>query len=196
MLKSTISIVMITAVWAGSVNAADMSKPGLWEMTTKSDAMKSVETMQSHKMTPEQMEKMRQMGLNIPQMQDGAMVMKMCITKEMTQREHPAFSGQSPQHESECKTINQKHTGTSYSADIICDGPSLKGEGKLRSVMAGSDSYSTTYDFKGTSRGKPVSHHTESSAKWLGTDCGNVKPMSDYMSDMQKMRDRQKGMKN
>lgn len=149
--------------------AAGQIKPGLWEMTLKSDAMKNMP-----KMSPEQIEKMRQMGLSIPQMQEGGMVTKVCISKEMAEREG---APQMDRQEAGCQTKNYQRSGSSYSLNIVCDGPHLKGEGVVKGAFSGNQAFNSTYDFKGSAQGRPVDQHHESSGKWLSADCGNVKPM-------------------
>jgi hypothetical protein len=93
MRKIAASLLMLSLLPASAVVlAAGQMKPGLWEMTVKSDAFKNMP-----KIPPAQMEQMR----------------------------------------------------------------------------------NSTYDFKGSAGGQPVSQHQETSGKWLGADCGNVKPVSD-----------------
>jgi len=177
MFKKSIPILMFATICcAGAASAAGAMKPGLWEMTMKSDQMKAMP-----KMSPQQMEQMRKMGVNLPQMQEGGMVMKLCITKEMAEREKTPFQDQARQHQSECKPQNMKQSGNSYSAELICDGPNMQGEGKMQGTFSGNESYSSTYDFKGVARGKPITQHHETNAKWLGADCGDVKPVGEYM---------------
>jgi hypothetical protein len=177
MNKKIISILTLstlccsTAAWA-----AGPMKPGLWEMTIKSDAMKAMP-----KMAPEQMEMMRKRGINLPQMQDGGMVMKMCITKEMGERTHPMAQNQIPQHQSECKPQSPQTSGNSYTMAIVCNGPNMKGEGKVHGIYTSNESYSSTYDFTGVARGHPINQHSETSSKWLGADCGDVKPVGHMM---------------
>ncbi len=174
MNKKSISVFLFSAIGFSVTGwAAETLKPGLWEMTMKSDAMKAMP-----KMTPEQIEQMRKMGVNMPLMQDGGMVMKMCVTKEMAERQQPP---QTHQVGSECKSKNFQRTGSNYSVDIVCDGPNMKGEGKGSGTFAGNDRFSSIYDFKGTSHGKPVAQHQETSGKWLGADCGDVKPVGNTM---------------
>lgn len=151
------------------VLAETAMKPGLWEMTMKSDAIKNMP-----KIPPEQMEQMRKMGVNVPQMQDGAMVTKVCITKQMAESQTPGVE----KNEMGCETKNYKRSGNSYSADIVCNGADMKGEGKAKGTFGGDQSFTSTYDFKGTMHGRPVSQHHESSGKWLGADCGSVQPVS------------------
>jgi hypothetical protein len=55
----------------------------------------------------------------------------------------------------------------------------MKGEGKARGTFSGNESFTSTYDFKGTMNGQPVTQHHDSGGKWLSADCGNVKPVGD-----------------
>lgn len=175
MNKKYMQVILLAASSCASAAWATGSlKPGLWEMTMKSDAVKNIP-----KMSPQQMEQMRRMGVNIPLMQDGGMVMKVCITKEMAEREQAP--PQSHQNESDCKSRNFQRTGSNYSVDIVCDGPHMKGEGKGTGTFSGNDRFNSTYDFKGTSGGRPVAQHQETSGKWLGADCGDVKPIGNYL---------------
>jgi hypothetical protein len=162
---------MLCPMLLGSATAwaAEQMKPGLWEMRMKSDETASMPTM-----TPEQMEQMRRMGITMPQTQDGAMVTKVCITKQMAERNQPPGTG-----DSGCQSKNYRRTGNTYTVDLVCTGPTMKGEGKARGTFSGNESFTSTYDFKGTVNGQPVTQHHESSGKWLAADCGNVKPAGD-----------------
>ena len=170
MRKTAVPLLLcsLLAVSPFAFSAAQM-KPGLWEMTMKSDAMKNMP-----KIPPEQIDQMRKMGVEVPQIQNGAMVTKVCITKQM------AESTQAPgleKNEMGCQTKNYQRSGNTYSADIICNGADMKGEGKAKGTFAGDQGFTSTYDFKGTMHGQPVSQHHESSGKWLANDCGSVRPM-------------------
>ncbi|WP_052452386.1 DUF3617 domain-containing protein [Noviherbaspirillum autotrophicum] len=158
---------------SAAVLAAGQTKAGLWEMTMKSDAMKNMP-----KIAPEQMEQMRKMGINVPQMQDGGLVTKVCISQEMAERDEPP-----PMEDkaSGCQTRNFQRNGSSYSMDIVCDGPQMKGTGRARGTFSGNTSFTSTYDFKGAMHGQPVSQHHETSGKWLSADCGSIKPIGDLM---------------
>jgi hypothetical protein len=163
---------------SAAVSAAGQMKPGLWEMTMKSDAMKNMP-----KIPPEQMEQMRKMGIAMPQMQDGGIVQKVCITKEMAERD-----GTPEMHTSDagCEPKNFSSAGNSYSGNIICNGPTLKGEGKVKGTFSGNQSFSSTYEFKGTAEGQPVNQRSENSGKWLSADCGSVKPVGEAMRSTKK----------
>ncbi|MGV3742024.1 MAG: DUF3617 domain-containing protein [Burkholderiaceae bacterium] len=169
-MRKTIWLLLSMTMATSLAVAQEKLKPGLWEMTMKSDAMKNMP-----KMSPEQMEQMRKMGVHVPQMQDGGMVTKVCITKEMAERDQMPMA----QKESDCEVKNYQRSGDSYSTDVVCNGPNIKGTGKVKGKMIGNESFSSTYDFKGTAHGQPISQKHENSGKWLSSNCGNVKPLAE-----------------
>src|SRR3569832_2467893 len=76
MKKTVLSLLMCSLLFsAAGAWAAGQMKPGLWEITMKSDAKKNMP-----KIPPKQKKKMREMGIDMPQMSDGGMVTKVCIT--------------------------------------------------------------------------------------------------------------------
>lgn len=174
MRKTTLCLLLLSfcSLPAGAL-AAGMMKPGLWEMNMKSDAMKNMP-----KMSPEQIEMMRKKGVNMPEMKDGGMVTKVCISKEMAERDaapdmHPAQTG--------CQAKNYQRSGNGYSLDLVCDGPNMKGTGTVKGSFANAESFSSSYAFKGTAHGRPVDQKQDSSGKWLSADCGSVKPVDAMM---------------
>jgi len=54
----------------------------------------------------------------------------------------------------------------------------MKGSRKVEGNHASDQRFTLTYDFKGTAHGQPVSQRHETSGRWLGADCGSVKPMA------------------
>jgi hypothetical protein len=170
MRKITFSMLMLSILtFPAAVSAAGQVKPGLWEMSMKSDAMKNMP-----KMTPEQMKQLREMGVNMPEMQDGGMVTKVCISREMAERDQLP---QMNQKESGCETKNYQRTGAGFNMDVVCDGPDMQGQGKVKGKFSDSESFTSTYDFKGIAYGLPVDQRLEGGGKWLGADCGTVHPM-------------------
>lgn len=170
MRKPTLPLLLCTLLSAQALAAGQM-KPGLWEMTMKSDAMKNMP-----KIPPEQMEQMRKMGINVPQIQDGGMVTKVCVTRQMADSDHLPGADM---NEMGCRTRNMQRNGGSYSVDLVCDSPTMKGEGKAKGTFKGNESFTSTYDFRGTMQGQPVNQRSETSGRWLSTDCGSVKPMAE-----------------
>lgn len=152
-----------------SVFAAGSMKPGLWEVTLQSSSMKNIP-----KISPEQIEQMRKMGVDMAQLQTGAIVNKICITKDMAESDNLP---QMNHKDSGCEMKNQKRTSDGYTMDLICDGAQMKGKGISKTVFASDQSFSTTSEFKGTMQGVPVNDRTDTSGKWLSADCGSVRPI-------------------
>ncbi|MEA5096984.1 MAG: DUF3617 domain-containing protein [Burkholderiaceae bacterium] len=147
--------------------AASPMKPGLWEITTQSDAMKN-----RPQISPQQAAQMRQMGINVPEMRNGGMVMKVCFTKEILSKNEPP----SNQQEQDCQTQNAHWSGNSYSADIICNSTFMKSSGTIQGTYSATR-FESNYRSTGTVMGKQSSNQVKSSGKWLGSGCGNVKPL-------------------
>ena len=168
MLKPAISTLATSLLFIASAHAAGDMKPGLWEITMQSEAMQSMP-----KIPPEQIERMRKMGVELPQLQDGAIVSKVCITPERAQREQWL---QANRHANDCTTGTPQAQGNSYTADIVCNGPNVKGKGTLKASFASDASFSSSSTFNGTVGGQPVKDHSVTSGKWLSADCGAVKP--------------------
>ena len=172
MQKTAIALGVISILsFTANVSAAGWMRAGLWEMTMKSDAMKDMP-----KMSAEDMEQIKKMGINIPQMGAGGMVSKVCISKEMAERDQPPMG----QNESGCQMKNYQRQGNGYSMDMVCDSAQMKGTGTVKGTFSGNERFNSTFDFKGTAGGQPANQHVENSGKWLGADCGNVKSMGDY----------------
>lgn len=172
MKKIAMSILVVSCMCASAgVFAADKMKPGLWSMTMKSDMMKNMP-----KIPPEQLEKMREMGIKMPQMQDGGITTNVCISKEMSERDHPP---EMARKDTGCESKNYERSGSSYSLDLVCDRKEMKGVGRIQGTFSGNESFTSTYDFKGVSHGKPVDQHMASAGKWLSADCGNVMPIGE-----------------
>src|SRR3569833_2567198 len=155
MKKTVLSLLMCSLLFrAVGALAAGQMKPGLWEITMKSDAMKNMP-----KIPPEQLKKMREMGIDMPQMSDGGMVTKVCITKEMAERDQPM---EMTQRETGCQTKNSQKTGNSYTTNLVCDGPAMQGAGKIKGTLSGTKHKTTTKKNKKNMHGQPVNEHQES----------------------------------
>jgi hypothetical protein len=175
----SMAVLLLSLVLPFTAGAAATLKPGLWEMAMKSDMVKEMP-----KLTPEQLAQIKKMGIEMPQMQNGAVVTKVCITPEMAERNQtPDMGGQH-----ECKAGKQNRSGDMYTVNLICDGPNIKGEGVIKGTIVGGERVNSTYDFSGTSLGKPVKQHHETSGKWLGADCGNIKPIGELAAEVKKRK--------
>lgn len=168
-------IVISACAWmlAVPVFAAGVIRPGLWEVTSQSPLTKSLP-----KISPEQTEQLKQMGLDVSQLQSGAVVGKVCITKEMAAREElPPLT----ENEAGCKVTNQSRNGATFLVDMQCDSAQMQGKGTSRTVFSNSESFTSTANFSGTVQGIPVNDRVDTSGKWMRDDCGGVKPLEGKM---------------
>ena len=169
MRKLTIPVLFCSALTiASAAHAAPDMKPGLWQVTIKSDQMR-----QMPKISPQQAAMMKRMGISVPSQNSGGMTTKVCITKKMIENDEVTMQDDG----GDCKTSNARQNGSHYSADIICNGPDMKGRGKVEGTYT-STRFNSTYKFTGTSHGRKANHNQTSSGKWLGSNCGNVKPFT------------------
>src|SRR6478672_10466282 len=132
MHRNTLFIILLCAAGIAAPAAADM-KPGLWEMTITSDAMKNMP-----KLPPEQVEQMRKMGASVPM--NGVMTTKICVTKAMAERDPSSMSTA----ESGCAMKNWQRSANAYSADMVCDRPEMKAQGKVKGSMPNNESFIST----------------------------------------------------
>ncbi|MES2937031.1 MAG: DUF3617 domain-containing protein [Pseudomonadota bacterium] len=156
--------------------SAQSLKPGLWELTlktqTSSGQMEQAQAqMRQHmaSMSPEQRKQIEEMmakqGIK---MGAGGNTMQVCMTKDMAER------NQMPMN-SDCKTTSQSRSGNTVKMAFACTNPPSSGEGEY--TMIGSDAYKSRSVIKAVVNGKPDTMTVEGGGKWLAADCGNVKPM-------------------
>ncbi len=176
-MRRIVSIAIIACALPLTAGAAERMKPGLWEMTSKSD----MGGRQMPQMSPAQREQMKKMGIPVPNA-DGAFVARVCMSKQMVERDHPTMD----REQSECQMKNMNRSGNSYSVEMVCDGPMIKGAGVMTGTLANGENITSVYDFKGTAHGHEVTQHRESSGKWLGSDCGDIKPLDEMMGRQKK----------
>ncbi len=161
--------------------AAQSLKPGLWEVTNRmqggsgqmQDAMAQMQK-QLASMPPEQRKMLEQqmaksgvkMGAAGPA---GGMSVKICMTREMAERnEVPAQQG-------DCKTTAQARAGSTMKMAFACTNPPSSGEGQV--TFNGPEGYTSRMNISTQVNGKTEKVSMEGSGKWLGADCGTVKPL-------------------
>jgi hypothetical protein len=178
-VKSHRILAFMLAACAGAAGAQSL-KPGLWEITQQ---------MQMGGAQAEQMAQMRQQMANMPpeqrkMMEDmmaqrgikmgpgapgGGMSMQLCMTREMAERnEVPAQRG-------DCKTTQQSRSGKTMKMAFTCSNPPSSGEGEI--TFASPESYHMKMAVTTQVQGHAEKANMQTSGKWLGADCGNVKPM-------------------
>ena len=169
----------LLGVLAFGVQAQTM-KPGLWEMQTKmqggsGEMEKAMAQMQQQmaSMTPEQRKMMQDMmdkqGVGLGAGGLGGMSVKVCMTKEMVERnEIPAQQG-------DCKNTASPRSGNTMKFAFSCTKPPSSGEGEVTFVSP--QAYTSKMTVNTTASGKSERMSMESQGKWLSAECGAIKPM-------------------
>ncbi len=164
--------------FVGAANAQSL-KPGLWEITNK---MQTAGGQMEHQMAelqkqmaampPAQRKQMEEMmaknGMKMSAAPGGGMTIKICMTKEMVERDQMPTQG-------DCKTTHQSRSGNTMKMAFACTNPPSSGEGQV--VFTSSEAYSSKSSITTTVQGKPEKITSEGNGKWLGADCGTVKPL-------------------
>jgi hypothetical protein len=100
----------------------------------------------------------------------GGTTVKFCLTKEMAERNEVASPPQSG-----CTTSFSPRSGNSMKFSYSCAQPPSKGEGQVTFVS--DTAYTMTMAAQTMVQGKSEKMDMSASAKWLGADCGAVKPL-------------------
>jgi hypothetical protein len=159
---------------------AQSIKPGLWEMQTKmqsgsGEIEKAMAQMQQQMaaMTPEQRKMMQDMmgkqGVGIGAAGPGGMSVKVCMTKEMVER------NEIPVQQGECKTTQSPRSGNSMKFSFSCTQPPSSGEGEVTFVSP--QAYTSKVTLNTTASGKAERMTVDSQGKWLSAECGAIKPL-------------------
>src|SRR4051812_27184287 len=157
---------------------AQSLKPGLWEINNKmkgsSEMDKAMAEMQKElaAMSPEERKQMEAMmgqrGVRMAPASGGGISMQMCMTKEMVERsDMPMQDG--------CTTTKQERSGNTMKMAFTCTKPPSSGEGEF--TFMGSEAYKSHMVMTTATKGKPERIEMDGSGKWLGADCGSVKPV-------------------
>lgn len=159
---------------------AQNMKPGLWEVSSKmktssGEMERGMAEMQAQMaaMTPEQRKMMEGMmpkqGMAMGAGGPGAMNLKVCITKEMAERNEVGAQ------EGDCKTTYSPRAGNTMKYSFTCANPPSSGQGEV--TFLGPEAYRSKMAMTTTHKGKAEKMDMEGQGKWLGAECGAVKPM-------------------
>lgn len=156
---------------------AQKMAPGLWEnsVSIKSgdgqiDAALAKMQESMAKMPPEQRKMMEDMmakqGVGVGSKPNSV---KVCISKEQAER------GDLPQQaEGRCKQDSLQRSGSTLKYKFSCTDPAATGEGEFS--FSGDKAYTGTLVMNATRDGKPQRMEMRQAGKWLGADCGTLKP--------------------
>jgi hypothetical protein len=164
-----------------AVAGAQTMKPGLWELSNKvssqdgqlNGAMAEMQK-QLASMSPEQRQAMQQMmernGVQMNIGAGGALTSRMCMTKEMIERK------EFPVQEGDCKQKTTPVSANRMKIAFSCTKPPTSGEGEM--IVDSDTSYRVKMHVKGTDGGQQQTVDMDAAGKWLGADCGKLRPIS------------------
>lgn len=158
-------------------------KPGLWEVVNEGQKMNGqampdhsaqmAEVMKS--MPPaarKQMEaQMKARGVQMAPAAGGGMAARMCLTADMLAQNRWQKS------EANCKTEILSRSSNAWKWKVTC--PQNQGEGTT--TFSGSEAYTTQVHMTMVQDGRKQTMDMTHKAKWLGADCGSLKPVTGQM---------------
>ncbi len=172
MTKTLISI-FIGLTMATSGFAHQHIRPGLWEITTKSDLLALVPHIPAEHM--QQLNNLaNRYGLKLPKIDNGAATSHLCITPEMAQQEIPTYFYE---NRSGCTVQNATRTGNSYKMDLVCANQHFQGNGSAQGTFTSPENFSGSTEFDSTVSGNPVYATAETVGRWVGERCVAVNPL-------------------
>ena len=155
-------------------------KAGLWEINSKvqpggGQLAQAVSAMQKQMagMSPEQRQMMEGMlakqGVSLSSVNGNSAVVKICVSKEMAaQRQLPM------QTNGNCTQTRGAMTGNTMKVSISCANPPTTGDGTA--TFSSDSAFTASMHMTTQLRGQAETMAVDSSGRWLGADCGSVRP--------------------
>jgi hypothetical protein len=170
-MKTTFCILILAS---GACFAADGLTPldvktGLWETTTTTErsGMPTISADQLAKMPADV--RARVQGMSAPHTETK----QSCMTRD-------EVSKFGLNQDKSCKITTVTSTGSKQEFQFDCDSAQSKSTGTMKIEAVDSSHVNSLIVIKmNSSNGRNMDMKITNSAKWLATDCGNVKPASD-----------------
>lgn len=176
-MKNATTLALVLAACAASGASAQTLKPGLWEMQQRIQGNPELERQlaqarqQMAALPPEQRKQMEaMMARQGVQVGPGGAGVRMCLTREMVERDEV------PVNEGDCRTTRSQRTGNTLSMAFTCTKPPSSGESQV--TFTSPEAYTSRTTVTSTVDGRPEKMTVEGTGKWLGADCGSVRPMA------------------
>jgi Protein of unknown function (DUF3617) len=178
-LCTALGAAILCALGCSSALAQPLLKPGLWEITSKTtlngQAMPHMGDMLKN-MSPAQRKQMEAMmakqGVSMPAANaDGATVSKVCMTPEHVRQ--GALT--QPDSVRSCSQQAVQQIGNTMKYSFACTNPKAEGTGEA--TWSGDTQFTNRVKMSGERNGKPYQSDMDGAGKWLGADCGSVKPL-------------------
>ena len=167
---------VLATIGLGAQAQPQTLKPGLWEVSNtmqsgsgEMDKAMAQMKQEMESMPPEQRKMMQDMmakqGVGVGA---GGMTVKICMTKEMIERNDIGTQ------EGDCKTSHSPWVGNTMKMSFTCTKPPSSGEGQISVVSP--QAYNVKMTVNTASKGKPERMAMDSKGKWLSAECGAIKP--------------------
>lgn len=171
----TPALLMLAAYGSALAQNRPPIKAGLWEVkqTREMNGQKMPDVSEHFKNMPPEARKrmeqqMRQRGMEM----GGSSAMKVCLSEESLSRDDWTSAG----GEHGCKTEILSRGANVWKWRSACGGqPPSVAEGETR--FQGDTVYTTVVDMTTQQQGQQQKMHMEMQGKWLGADCGMLKPI-------------------
>ncbi len=189
MKHRSLTFVATLAGLAGPAHAQKQIAPGLWENTVtvktqpggQFDGAMSQMQEQLSKLTPEQRKKVEEMmasrgapggaamGAGMSAMAGKPTTVKVCITPEQAARD------EMPQNQGRCTQTSKERSGNTLKFKFSCAGERpVTGEGEY--TFASDKVHTGHVVVSMMVKGQPERLEMQHDGRWLGADCGDVKP--------------------
>ncbi len=172
----------VLLAFAASAVSAQTLKPGLWEIQNQmqgangskmNQAMAEMQKQMAN-MPPAQRKMMEdamaKQGVHVGTGQGGGMAVKVCMTQEMVERNDMGAQ------QGDCTHSTTPRSGNTQKFSFSCTKPPSRGEGTVTFVSP--EAYTMNLKTSATVQGQEQALDMQATGKWLGTDCGTIKPPS------------------
>ncbi|HEX5756377.1 MAG TPA: DUF3617 domain-containing protein [Arenimonas sp.] len=179
-IATTLSLTLLAL--ACNVAQAQSMRPGLWQVEQRMSGNPELEAAmaqarkQMEAMPPEQRKMMEgilaKQGIAMPGSNgDTGMTVKVCMSKEMVERmDIPK------QTKGDCTHEITSRSSNALSMRFSCKNPESSGEGHY--TFSSDTAYEMRIALSNTHEGKVQNTTINGSGKWLGNDCGTIKPVN------------------
>ncbi|HSC76546.1 MAG TPA: DUF3617 domain-containing protein [Pseudomonadales bacterium] len=182
-MKHKSALIVLLSGFAGFLQAQEAKdiKPGLWEIQHKTSmdgqALPDMNKM-LEQVPPEMRGQMKaMMEKNGAGMTDKGLTI--CITPEQIANQQ---YGSDPK--GQCQVSDIKHDGNVTHMTTVCSKP--KGAGETTVTRLSPEAWTSVSKMTIEEKGAQHTMDSESTAKWLATDCGAVKPVGQQTAEKKK----------
>lgn len=170
-------VVLLCPAGAAWAQTAPPIKPGLWEVHSERrvDGQKAPDPAQRMKDMPPEMRArleaaMKARGLDASAAAGPGGAMKICLSRESLEQ------GQWQGSQARCKTEFGARSASRWAWHSVCSEPASETDGEAR--FATPERYTVQTTTTMTLKGQTRSSQMTIDAKWLGSDCGGLKPVT------------------